>query len=154
MKSNSALLRCDQPVDGNLIALRRQHATRGLKNRTLNNAPGGVWPSWFAPGAHTAVPGSPEGVPRIHWVARLVRNRICKPTHGPGLRSQFVHASVRKAYKPLCRLPAPVRGGGSVQHGLSAAFEVAAHDWHRGAADKRYSFSRHKVIALITRRAI
>ena len=25
------------------------------------------------------------------------------------------------------------------KQGLSAAFEVAAHDWHRGAADKRYS---------------
>ena len=35
-----------------------------------------------------------------------------------------------------------------------AAVEVDADDWHRGAADKRDTLSRHKVIALITRRAI
>ena len=32
-----------------------------------------------------------------------------------------------------------IQGGVSVQQGLSAAFESAAHDWHRSAADKRYS---------------
>ena len=48
---------------------------------------------------------------------------------------------MRKAYKPLCLRSICLRGGGSVQQGLSAAFEVAAYDWHRGAADKRYSLS-------------
>ena len=40
----------------------------------------------------------------------------------------------------LHQVRSPVlQGGASVQQGLSAAFESAAHDWHRGAADKRYS---------------
>ena len=43
---------------------------------------------------------------------------------------------------PLCRQPARFYGGGSVQHGSSAAFEVAAHDWHLGAEDKRYWLGR------------
>jgi ADP-ribose pyrophosphatase YjhB (NUDIX family) len=42
----------------------------------------------------------------------------------------------------LCRQLACIRGGASVQQGLSAAFEFAAHHWHRGAADKRYSLER------------
>ena len=48
---------------------------------------------------------------------------------------------MRKAYKPLCLRSICLRGGGSVQQGLSAEFEVAAYDWHRGAADKRYSLA-------------
>ena len=34
-----------------------------------------------------------------------------------------------------------IQGGASVQQGLSAAFGFVAHDWHRGAADKRYSLA-------------
>ena len=45
---------------------------------------------------------------------------------------------MRKAYKPLCLRSICLPGGGSVHQSLSAAFEVAAYDWHRGAADKRY----------------
>jgi hypothetical protein len=36
-------------------------------------------------------------------------------------------------------------GGGSVQQGLSAAFAAAACDWHRSAADKRYSLGRRRM---------
>ena len=48
---------------------------------------------------------------------------------------------MRHAYKPLCRRPERLRGGDPVQQGLSAAIEFAAHDGHRGAADKRYSLA-------------
>ena len=34
-----------------------------------------------------------------------------------------------------------IQGDASVQQGLSAAFGFVAHDWHRGAADKRYSLA-------------
>ena len=34
-----------------------------------------------------------------------------------------------------------IQGGASVQQGLSAAFWFLAYDWHRGAADKRYSIA-------------
>ena len=52
---------------------------------------------------------------------------------------------MRQAYKPLCLRPICLRGGASVQQGLSAAFESAFHDWLRGAADKRHSvgFASH-----------
>ena len=42
-----------------------------------------------------------------------------------------------------------IQGGASVQQRLSAAFGFVAHDWHRGAADKRYSLNsmlvRHRL---------
>jgi hypothetical protein len=34
-----------------------------------------------------------------------------------------------------------IQGGASVQQGLSAPFGFVAHDWHRFAADKRYSLA-------------
>jgi hypothetical protein len=61
--------------------------------------------------------------------------------NGTNLKSPVIICACKRtqAYKPLYRQTARLRGGGSVQQGLSAAFEGVRLCWHRSAADKRYS---------------
>ena len=57
-----------------------------------------------------------------------------------------------KLANPYCADQHLFGGGGLVQQGLFAAFEVVAHDRHRGSADKRYSLkhmNRSVVLAVV-----
>ena len=88
---------------------------------------------------NTRVFGLPACLRRCDGPARILRNRTRQATHGYISRHNMRMPALTKLANPLCRRPAPVRSGGSVQQGLFAAIEVVAHDWHCGAADKRYS---------------
>ena len=62
-------------------------AWRGATDQRQFAGPFDAGRGGFAPGAHTGAPGSPGGVPRIHCVARWMRNRLRKSTHGANLPS-------------------------------------------------------------------
>ena len=75
-----------------------------------------------------------------HSLGRAIDAKPTAPNN-TNVKSHVIisHVPVREPYKPLCHQPERLRDGGSVQQGLSAAFNFVPLSRNRGVVAKCYS---------------